>query len=60
MQDTKLSSLYTTDTNENAYETHKTLKSREFKDQSTKNHQELLEDPLRHMNECMQLAPNLR
>ena len=32
MQDTKLSSLYTTDTNENAYETHKTLKSREFKD----------------------------
>ena len=36
MQDTKLSSLYTTDTNENAYETHKTLKLREFKDQSKK------------------------
>ena len=32
MQDTKLSSLYTTDTNENAYETHETLKSIEFKD----------------------------
>ena len=36
MQDTKLSSLYTTDTNENAHETHKTLKSIEFKDQSMK------------------------
>ena len=34
MQDTKLSSLYTADTNETAYETHKTLKSREFKDQN--------------------------
>ena len=36
MQDTKLSSLHTTDTSENAYETHKTLKSREFKDLSKK------------------------
>ena len=47
MQDTKLSSLYTTDTNENAYETHKTLKSIEFKDQSNeiiKNNLKINED----------------
>ena len=31
MQDTKLSSLYTTDTNENAYETHKHSSQEELK-----------------------------
>ena len=31
MQDTKLSSLYTTDTNDNAYETHKHSSQEELK-----------------------------
>ena len=44
MQDTKLSSLYTTDTNENAYETHK-HSSQENSKIKVRNHQELLEDP---------------
>ena len=44
MQDTKLSSLYTTDTNENAYETHKHSSQKNSKIR-VRNHQELLEDP---------------
>ena len=44
MQDTKLSSLYTTDTNENAYETHK-YSSQENSKIRVRNRQELLENP---------------
>ena len=44
MQDTKLSSLYTTDTNENAYETHKHSNQENSKIRIRK-HQEQLEDP---------------
>ena len=59
MQDTKRSSLYTTDTNKNAYETHKHSSQENLKIK-VRNHQELLENHLGHMNECMQLTPNLR
>ena len=44
MQDTKLSSLYTTDTNENAYETPKHSSQKNSKIR-VRNHQEQLEDP---------------
>ena len=45
MQDTKLSSLYTTDTNENAYETQQNTQVKRIQRSEQENHQELLEDP---------------
>ena len=59
MQDTKLSSLYTTDTNENAYETYKHSSQENSKVRAMKSSRTTWRS-LRHMNECMQLTPNLK
>ena len=63
MQDTKLSSLYTTDTNENAYEAHKLSSQEELKIKVMKSSRTSWRS-LRHMHEFkknrnMQLTTNL-
>ena len=66
MQDTKLSSLYTTDTNKmRMHIRHINTQINRIQRSEQWNYQEQLEDQRRHMHDCnknrnMQLTPNLK